>query len=257
MIQNYYQNSNDIYASYLDKQIDFEGWFSDQSAALFDIFLDFQREQNIVGDFIEIGVYKGRSALMSALHLGDDEVFHLIDISSYLKETEKELAPILGQRGKFYQQRSELLTAEVLGLTKYSARWIHIDGDHTGRAVWNDLSLCEPLLSDDGIIILDDFFNVAYPQITEATFAFLSAYPYSLKLILTASHKAYLARPLFARTYLKMIRETLATSLHQRDIHDFMICKSTTNEETPCFGISSRWQDRDYYGLDANPDDLP
>jgi hypothetical protein len=54
-----------------------------------------------------------------------------------------------------------------------------------------------------------------------------------------------------------MIREDLGESLHNRDIHDFMICKTTTTQETPCFGIGYRFKDRDYYGLDANPDDIP
>jgi hypothetical protein len=237
---------------------DFEGFFGDESAALFDIFLSFQKEQNIKGDFLEIGVYKGRSALMSGLHLENNEAFHLIDsYASLLEEVEKKMSLILGERGKYHPTPSQLLTSDMLGVSKYSLSWMHIDGSHTGRAVWNDLSLCEPLLSEEGILVLDDFFNPAYPQITEATFKFLNQYSYSLSLILTAWNKAYLARPLFARKYLEMIHDTLGPSLHQRNIHHFMICKSTTREETTCYGISHRWQDRDYYGLDINPDDLP
>ena len=248
---------NKQFTRYHKLQKDFEGLFSDQSAALFDSFLQFQTQSNISGDFLEIGVYKGRSALMSSLHLRDNEAFYLVDLSYYLLETQDRLAPILGNRGKFYQKSSKLLTREDLNISKHSIRWIHIDGEHTGNAVWNDLSLCEPLLTDEGILILDDFFNPAYPQITEATYAFLSAYPYSLSLILIGWNKAYFSRPLFARKYLSMIRKNLAESLHQRDINDFIICKTTTQEETECFGICHRFQDRDYYGLDSNPDDLP
>jgi hypothetical protein len=245
------------FALYQEAQKDFEGFFGDESAALFDIFLSFQKAQKITGNFLEIGVYKGRSALMSGFHLEENEMFHLIDMTYFLDEVEEKLNPILGNRGKYHQSLSQVLTADMIGVSKYSLRWIHIDGEHTGRAVWNDLSLCEPLLSDEGILVLDDFFNPAYPQITEATFKFLDRYPYSLSLILTGWNKAYLARPLFARQYLEMIRETLGSSLHQRNIHDFVICKTTTREETSCYGIGRRWQDRDYYGLDSNSDDIP
>lgn len=254
--KNFSQVISKTFDSYLKAEKDFEGFFSDESAALFDIFLTFQKEYNIAGNFLEIGVYKGRSALMAAMHLQDEETFILVDPGYYLSEVEKKLYPILSNRGKYCQSLSQFLTADILGIPKYSLRWIHIDGDHTGQGVWNDLSLCESLLSDDELLVLDDFFNPAYPQITEATFKFLIQNPYSLSLILTGWNKAYLARPLFARKYLTMIRETLGVNLQQRNIDNFMICKTTTREETSCYGISHRWQDRDYYGLDNDPDDI-
>jgi predicted O-methyltransferase YrrM len=256
-MKNNYIKPSHQFSVYTEKKNEIEGFFTDSSAALFDIFMSFQNTQFIAGDFLEIGVYKGLSALLEALHLGENEVFHLIDSSDYLDDACNLLKPILDERIIAYKQRSELIDTQNSAFKKRSFRWLHIDGEHTGSALYNDLLLCEPLLSNDGILVIDDFFNPTYPQITEATFKFLNVNPYSLSLILCGWNKGYLARPLEARKYLKMIREDLGESLHNRDIHDFMICKTTTTQETSCFGIGYRFKDRDYYGLDANPDDIP
>jgi hypothetical protein len=76
-------------------------------------------------------------------------------------------------------------------------------------------------------------------------------------MFLCGWNKAYLARPMFATNYRKFIYQNLALELHKRDIHDFMITKTSTLDESTSLGICHRFVDRDYYGLDANPDYLP
>lgn len=232
------------------------GFFLEQSAALWDALLSFQNTHGIHGNMLEIGVYKGLSALMSSLHLKETEKFVLIDCTRYIEDAEANLAPILGTRGNYIQQPSYQVTLHSLGDLRSSCRWLHIDGEHTGRAVINDLELCEQLLSDDGIIVLDDFFNPMYPQLTEAAFSFLSANKHKLSMFLCGWNKAYLARPLFAFNYRNFIRQALAAELHQREIDDFILTKTTTLDESTSFGIVHRFTDRDYYGLDSDPDFL-
>jgi len=233
------------------------GFFTAQNAALWDALLSFQTEQGISGDFLEIGVYKGRSALLSALHLRESERFHLIDGSIFLKEAEANLTPILAKRGRYIQKMSHKITHKDLEETRHLCRWVHIDGEHTGRAVWNDLEICEQILANDGILILDDFFNPMYPQLTEAAFSFLGQNKYKLSMFLCGWNKAYLARPLFAPHYRSFIQQFLAAELHLRDVHDFMLAKTATLDESGAFGICYRFVDRDYYGLDSNPDFIP
>jgi len=81
-----------------------EGFFTAQNAALWDALLSFQTEQRISGDFLEIGVYKGRSALLSALHLREAELFHLIDGSIFLEDAESHLTPILDSVGATFRK---------------------------------------------------------------------------------------------------------------------------------------------------------
>jgi hypothetical protein len=233
------------------------GFFTHQSAALWDSFLCHQRENYLLGNMLEIGVYKGRSALLSSLHLGEQEKFFLIDGSPFIREAEKHLNPILGNRGCYIQKMSYDLEIDFFKDIRQKCRWIHIDGEHTGRAVINDLEFCEQMLSDNGILILDDFFNPMYPQLTEAAFMFLQNNKFKLSMFLCAWNKAYLARPIFAASYRNFIRQKLASELHKRDIHDFIITKTSTLDESTSFGICHRFVDRDYYGLDSDPDYLP
>ena len=71
-------------------------------------------------------------------------------------------------------------------------RWIHIDGEHSGPAVRNDLAIAAALIAPGGIICLDDFFTPAYPQITAAVFEFLASCRDELQLFLVGYNKAYL-----------------------------------------------------------------
>ena len=66
----------------------------------------------------------------------------------------------------------ELNRSPELMQHRRSFRWIHIDGEHTGQAVGNDLAIAHELLADDGIICIDDFFNPAYAQVSAASFPF-------------------------------------------------------------------------------------
>ena len=253
--QSYFAQSKLVDFNQLENKV--FGFFTHQNAALWDSLLCYQKKQYLLGDMLEIGVYKGRSALLSSLHLMDQEKFFLIDGSPFIREAEEHLNPILGDRGCYIQKMSYDLEIDFFKDIRQKCRWIHIDGEHTGRAVINDLEFCEQMLSDNGILILDDFFNPMYPQLTEAAFMFLQHNKFKLSMFLCGWNKAYLARPMFAVNYRNFIRQNLASELHTRDIHDFMIAKTYTLDESTSFGLCYRFVDRDYYGLDSDPDYLP
>lgn len=241
-------------AKYHEIKAQMEGYFADQSAALFDIFLQMQHHLNVRGHMLEIGVYKGRSAAMSAQHLRPDEKFFLIDCSNHLDDAKRNLDPLLQGRGVYHKQRSALMTPESIGLRLRSARWVHIDGGHTGNDVVTDIELCEKLLSDDGVMVLDDFFNPMYPQLTEAVYSYLAQNRYKLTMFLVGYNKAYLSRPGSVWCYRTLMKNGLAEYLRVRSVTDFLVCKTTPTEESACYGIGYRFVDRDYYGLDAAPD---
>lgn len=253
--QSYFTQSKLIDFNQLEEKV--PGFLTSQNAALWDSLLSYQAEQYILGNMLEIGVYKGRSALMSSLHLREKEKFFLIDGTPFIEEAETHLNPILGDRAYYIQKMSYDLEIDFFKDIRQKCRWIHIDGEHTGRAVINDLEFCEQMLSDNGILILDDFFNPMYPQLTEAAFRFLHNNKFKLSMFLCGWNKAYLARPMFAVKYRDFIRQHLASELHRRNLHDFMIAKTSTLDESTSFGIFYRFTDRDYYGLDSEPDYLP
>ena len=232
---DYFTPSKLIQFNELENKV--SGFFTSQAAVLWDSLLCFQEEHSMLGNMLEIGVFKGRSALMSSLHLREQEKFFLIDGTHFIEEAEESLNPILGDRACYIQKMSYDLEMEFFKDIRHKCRWIHIDGEHTGRAVINDLEFCEQMLSDNGILILDDFFNPMYPQLTEAAFMFLQHNKFKLSMFLCGWNKAYLARPMFAVNYRNFIRQNLASELHKRNIHDFMIAKTSTLDESTSFGI--------------------
>jgi hypothetical protein len=71
--QSYFTQSKLIDFNQLEEKV--PGFLTSQNAALWDSLLSYQAEQYILGNMLEIGVYKGRSALMSSLHLREKEIF--------------------------------------------------------------------------------------------------------------------------------------------------------------------------------------
>lgn len=89
-----------------NSESNFEGFFTPEQAALWDCLLAWQASSQITGPMMEIGVYKGRSAFLSALHLNPKEEFVLIDGTPFIFEAKKQLDPLLGKRGVWINKMS-------------------------------------------------------------------------------------------------------------------------------------------------------
>ena len=213
-----------------------DGWFYAYAAALWDTLLAAQSRTHIVGNFMEFGVWKGKSALMMALHARPDESCTLVDPMP-LTEAQAAIAPIKSERVHYVQMRScDLLPTGNLNPNSRNLRWAHIDGEHTGHAVYEELTLLNPLLADQGVLVVDDFMSACYPQITRAVFAYLEAHPFELTMFLCGFNKAYLCRPRDARKYLAYLHAHLGDEMAARDLP---VCLYKTTEPTDmnCFGV--------------------
>src|SRR5262249_19407743 len=58
-----------------------EGFIMPETTAIWDFFLTQQRNLGITGDFLEIGVLNGKSALLAALYLQQEELALLVDVN--------------------------------------------------------------------------------------------------------------------------------------------------------------------------------
>jgi Methyltransferase domain len=224
--------ATEIYERYLQSCANIPGWFFPVSVAIWDTLLSYQAENNIRGNLMEIGVFKGKSATMAALHSHANETCVLVDPMPLdeVRQRIEHLAP--EAQCHYLQEMSQyLLRYPFLTEAARDFRWIHIDGEHTAQAVSNDLSIAETLLSDRGILALDDFFSPCYPQITLALFRFLEANPGRLALILCGYNKGYLCRPKAAREYLTFIRSSLYPNLAKRNCQRVTVCKTTGRHE--------------------------
>jgi hypothetical protein len=135
-------------------------------------------------------------------------------------------------------------------------RWIHIDGEHTGRAVTNDLEIARNFLSRDGIVCLDDFMSPAYPQITAATFAFLERHRDELTLFLAGFNKGYVCRTAQAQAYLRFLQQKLFDELTRRNVDNVTVWKSTDPADMNCFGMTAKLLQVDVRGPDWAPDTI-
>jgi predicted O-methyltransferase YrrM len=231
------------------------GFMNVANVAVWDAFLSAQQRLHVQGHLLEIGVYKGRSASVLCQHKRPEEELWLVDFSQFLAEAETNLAGLKSPGVKFvHQKSSDLWKCPDIAQRRRQFRWIHIDGEHTGHAVANDLALAADLLSNEGLICVDDFFNPAYPQITAATYMWLASHPFELELIFCGDNKAYLARPTYAYQYLHFIRQKMVEELKVRDYAEFTLFKTSPMGDSNCWGIAPRRGDRDQYGLDADPD---
>jgi predicted O-methyltransferase YrrM len=231
------------------------GWLRPEAAATWSCLFAFQEERGIRGDLMEIGIFKGKSAALIALHAGPQEKVMLVD--PMLRREATDAIQDIGISGEVVLIRdlSENLAGHQQVMSRIGHfRWIHVDGEHSLRAVANDLRISARLLAEDGVICLDDFMSSCYPQVTIAAFRFLERLEGEFTLFLCGFNKGYICRTAAARPYLEYLRDRLLDDLEQRDIREVMVCKTTDPDELNCFGLVPRKRQFRYKGPDWAPD---
>jgi predicted O-methyltransferase YrrM len=231
------------------------GWLRTEAAATWSCLFTFQEERGIHGDLMEIGIFKGKSAALIALHARAQEKVVLVD--PMLRREATDAIQDIGISGEvvFVRDFSENLAGHKQVMSRIGRfRWIHVDGEHSLRAVANDLMISARLLAEDGVICLDDFMNSCYPQVTFAAFRFLERLEGEFTLFLSGFNKGYVCRTAAAQPYLEYLRDRLLDDLEQRDIGEVMVCKTTEPDELNCFGLVPRKRQFRYRGPDWAPD---
>jgi hypothetical protein len=249
--------AGDILHKFLENSADVDGWFDNRAAAMWDALLSHQRANLISGDLLEIGVWHGKSALLAAMHCGAQEKLLLVDplpLQAAVDVIEKS-AP--GTQWLTFQGLSNwLLRDQLYQAGAKSYRWIHIDGEHTAQAVNSDLKIANHLLSDDGVVVLDDFFSESYPQITQALFSYLHSNPSEFSFFLCGGGKGYLCRPMKAPFYLGFVKDKLYSEMEQRKNGNITIWKSTVPSDGNAFGVTDQYLQFKYRGPDWAVDEI-
>ena len=110
---------------YLEHYAPLPGWFTEDSAVVWDCLLTFQRAQRIRGHAFEIGVFHGKSAAMTCLHLHADEELVLVD-PYRLDMVRDMLAPLRTDGIVCHPCLSSQLPAQDLLPLSGRCRWVHI-----------------------------------------------------------------------------------------------------------------------------------
>lgn len=243
---------------YREKFAKLPGYMSETSVAIWDALLGFQTESEVEGSLLEIGVFRGRSAGMLALHADSDPVI-LVDPDECLTETVALLERETGVSSESlpYPSQAEEVSSWANERPR-QIRFLHIDGEHTAKAIMNDLALADILLTADGILCLDDFFSAWYPQITFAACEFLSAQSTDLTFFLCGWNKGYLCRRDYAKdVILPYIRDRFSGDLEERGTRKFTLFKSDYPGQFNCFGIGPIIPGKRSIGPDSDTEHLP
>ncbi len=243
----------DILSRYKQDFANIDGFFMPLAMATWAFLFRAQKDLGVTGGMLEIGVFQGKSAVLSALHMAEAEPAYFLDLHE-IPAAQQQILSAKPHNAHFLTMNStNALSNPQLAAQKGALRWVHIDGEHTGYATANDLLTAEYLLSDRGVICVDDFFSFKYPQLTAAVYQFLLERPFSFKMFLASANKCYICRSNALQQYDDYIRRRAIEDM-QLPSNSWTLTRTSYVHDFGCFSIIPRNKNRDFVGLDRDID---
>jgi hypothetical protein len=198
------------------------GFFYVADFMLFDHILGHQLESGIQGELLEIGVYRGKSAILMgcglrpgerliACDMFDDVLTH-DDLGAQHRQTYDglEVAEFRRYWDRYHGDRRQLDvrmcdSAQLTGLPPL--RFIHIDGCHNQQCVRGDIALVVRHTAPRGVISLDDYRVAEEPGVSAAISQAVAAgelYPFG-----ASDMKLYAATTLEDQAYWAAVLKTV------------------------------------------------
>lgn len=159
-----------------------EGWGIDPFLAQLFLSLNrFHELSGVTGSLFEVGVHHGRSGILLALMAGPDERAVFMDLFDRQAENVDQSGQ--GDREIFEANlrtwapdravdifQANTLEADFAAIPALSSgvRFAHIDGGHYREVVLNDLLKTEQVLCEGGVVVMDDFCHMGFPEVSEA-----------------------------------------------------------------------------------------
>lgn len=169
---------------YLDAFHRIEGWFVYDAALMFMAYNQLIAAAGISGDTLEIGVYRGLSAITVAALRGAGRKMYAIDLFEELESSDAYGAGH-GYRGdfednlrSFFGSLDFLVPVRAASSTLKSSSFphtfsfCHVDGGHSPEETYADLAFASDVLVPGGLLALDDYFNPQHPGVCEGAIAF-------------------------------------------------------------------------------------
>jgi glycosyl transferase family 2/methyltransferase family protein len=196
------------------------GWFDDVDAAVFRAIDEAQRATGVEGNFLEIGAYLGKSAILLGYLLRPEERLVVCDLF-----TNEDLDPDLEADAALYGELSRGAFEEnyarfhrrpatviersspelaVEGLRR-SFRTVHVDGSHRYDVVRQDIATALELVVDGGIVVVDDYRTVPH-ALGVAAAVWEAVTDGKLAPVLATVQKLYGCAPGSSETTAKMLR---------------------------------------------------
>jgi len=124
-----------------------------------------------------------------------------------------------GREGVVLLQSSstELAHDDIRNAAGGPLRLFSIDGGHTAEITANDFALAAASLAPGGIVILDDYFQPAWPGVSEGTNRFFSSHPESLIPFAISANKLLITNSAERAHYYREALVEAALSAQQKE----------------------------------------
>lgn len=190
-----------------------QGWLLPFTAARTMDLLAWQEANGVRGGLLEIGVFCGKyfSILLDSANRSDDPI---LGIDTFEFAPENQVLDLLSRNGanadrvQFVRSPStEISPSDILSRLNVPARFISVDGSHAKVDVAHDMVLADAVLSEDGIIAADDFFNCLCMGVAEAIISHIGS---SKTLVPFAylPNKLLLCRPASAEKFINVLLDS-------------------------------------------------
>ncbi|NRF11826.1 class I SAM-dependent methyltransferase [Agrobacterium pusense] len=190
-----------------------EGYIDPPDALVFKALLQAQTKSALSGGIAEIGVYYGRSYFLLRKFAQSQEKVLGVDLfdldppqDGSLDQYERLMEN--GRRLGFTMDRDLIIKGDSTRLTPDDitsrigpARFFSIDGGHHLHHVLADAKLAMEVIAPHGIIVFDDTFNPAWPEVTVGVADFLRTHGHSLVCFCMTKYKTYVCHREFHATY--------------------------------------------------------
>jgi SAM-dependent methyltransferase len=164
---------------------DVEGWLYPTDGQLLAVVNEIQTSRGHRGDILEIGVYKGKSAILLGFFPQSGETLIACDLfdsgASVSADNHTENAafyPGLQQvdfEKNYLRFHDRLPTVHARSSTDLadlvaagSCRLVHVDGGHTYEATQADIETARRVLGPGGVIVVDDWSSAHIPGVAMA-----------------------------------------------------------------------------------------
>jgi hypothetical protein len=225
-----------------------EGWLDPRSAKVIAALGEYQTAQGIRGAVGEIGVHHGKLLVLLdlikakgeisfAVDLFDDQKLNvdqsgLGDYSQLARNLEKFSTGL--DRVEIFKRNSMDLRADDLLAACGPVRLFSVDGGHTAACTLNDIQISEASTLDHGLVVVDDYFNPSWPDVSAGVAQYIFHRGSTLRPFAISPNKLYLARSHCHERYRTALKERVAryhlktSTMYDHDVDIYGYDQSTS-----------------------------
>ncbi len=233
-----------------------KGWLTRTDYEIMTSLMDAQDASNLKGSAAEIGVHHGKSFVVLASR---NEVSYAIDIFDMQEyNTDKsgsgDLEAFRSNLRRFGIRDNRVIIDKRMSGDVFAddilnhvgpVRIFHIDGGHHLDAIQHDVQLAIESSAPHGVIVIDDMFRPAWPEVSQGVFTSAPLKDGDFVLFAVGFNKGYWCRREFVGQFRQALKENaflsaLVSSEYQTENSNLLVFQTYPQPEWS-FGKLLRW----------------